>query len=195
MPGDRVAGVLLAAGAATRFGADKLAADWNGRTVLQWSTTAMLDAGLDPVLVVVQPGDARPLPERVRTVANHRWSAGISTSVQTGLAALAGDAGVCAALIAPADQPQCGAPVYRRLLDAFRECGRGVVVATFAGAVRNPVLLARGQWRLAEEIHGDIGLSAVVQRHRPLEVECADIGSVADIDTPDDLARLRRSEV
>jgi nicotine blue oxidoreductase len=98
-------------------------------------------------------------------------------------------------LIAPADQPQCGAPVYRRLLDAFGECGRGVVVATFAGAVRNPVLLARGQWRLAEEIHGDIGLSAVVQRHTPLEVECADIGSVADIDTPDDLARLRRSEV
>ena len=93
MPADRIAGVLLAAGAATRFGADKLAADWNGRTVLQWSTTAMLDAGLDPVLVVVQPGDARPLPNRVRTVANHRWSAGISTSVQTGLAALAGPTG------------------------------------------------------------------------------------------------------
>lgn len=66
-----------------------------------------------------------------------------------------------------------------------------MVVAMFDGAVRNPVLLARSQWPLAGRIEGDTGLSAVVRALSPLTVECADIGSVHDIDTPDDLTRGR----
>lgn len=192
---DRVAGILLAAGGATRFGSDKLAADLGGRTLLQWSATAMLDAGLDPVLAVIQPGVAHTVPERVTPVVNDRWRGGIATSVQTGLAALDSEPAVCAAVIAPADQPWCRAQVYRRLLDAFRCSGRGVVVATFDGAMRNPVLLARSKWPLAELITGDNGLSAVVRGLKPLTVECADVGSVIDIDTPADLARARRSDL
>ena len=191
MPDDRVAGILLAAGGATRFGSDKLAADWGGRTLLQCSATAMLDAGLDPVLAVVQPGVALSVPQRVTTVVNERWRGGISTSVQTGLAALDSEPWVGAAVIAPADQPWCRAEVYRRLLGSYRSSDRSVVIATFDGAMRNPVLLARGQWRLAEQIDGDTGLSAVVRGLRPLEVECGDVGSVVDIDTPGDLARAQ----
>jgi CTP:molybdopterin cytidylyltransferase MocA len=194
MPDDHVAGILLAAGGATRFGSDKLAADWGGRTLLQFSATAMLDAGLDPVLAVIQPGIAPAVPEGVTTVVNERWRDGIATSVQTGLAALGREMMVGAAVIAPADQPWCRAEVYRRLLDSFRSSDRNVLIATFDGAMRNPVLLARGQWRLAEQIGGDTGLSAVVRGLRPLEVECGDVGSVADVDIPADLARAPGSQ-
>ena len=189
MPADRIAGILLAAGGATRFGADKLAIDWGGRTLLQWSAEAMLDAGLDPVLAVVQPGLA--LPEPVKPVVNEHWRDGIATSVRAGLATLAGDVSVCAAVIAPADQPWCGPGVYRRLIAAYRSSDRSILVATFDGAIRNPVLLSRRGWPLADEITGDTGLSAVVRGLEPLGVECADVGSVADIDTPADLARAR----
>jgi len=191
MPGDRVAGILLAAGGATRFGSDKLAADLGGRTLLQWSATAMLDAGLDPVLAVVRPGIAPPLPPRVTPVLNEQWHDGIATSVRAGLAALRSEKAVGAAVVAPADQPWCGSEVYRRLLDAFRASDRKVVIATFDGAMRNPVLLARGQWMLADQITGDIGLSALVRGLGPLAVECGDVGSVVDVDTPADLARAR----
>lgn len=187
MPGDRVAGILLAAGGSTRFGGDKLATDWAGRSLLQHAAAAMFDAGLRPVLVVVRPGDDRSLPDGAVPVHNHRWHAGLSTSVQTGLAALADAPDIAAAVIAPADQPWCGAPVYRRLIDAFHTSGRSVVVAAFGGAIRNPVLLARAQWSLADRIDGDRGLSAVVRDLDPLAVECADIGSIRDIDTPADL--------
>ena len=189
MPADRVAGILLAAGGATRFGSDKLAADWEGRTLLQWSATAMLDAGLDPVLAVIQPGPAPSVPGRVTPVINEQWRVGIATSVRTGLAALGDELSVCAAVIAPADQPWCGPDVYRRLLACFQSSDRKIVVATFDGAMRNPVLLARSQWALAAKIEGDTGLSAVVRELRPLAVECGDLGSILDIDTPADLAR------
>lgn len=191
MPGDRVAGILLAAGGSTRFGSDKLAADWGGQTLLQRSATAMRDAGLGPVLAVIQPGSARPLPAWVTPVVNPQWRGGMSTSVRTGLSALGSDLTVCAALIAPADQPCCGPDVYRRLLDSYRSAERSIAVATFGGALRNPVLLARSQWSLAERIEGDTGLSAVVRGLTPLEVECGDIGSVIDIDTPADLSGVR----
>ena len=66
-------------------------------------------------------------------------------------------------------------------------CG-GVITVTYDGAMRNPVPLARRQWTPADQLEGDTGLSAVVRRLRPLEVECGDVGSVIDIDTPADLA-------
>lgn len=187
MPAERVAGVLLAAGAATRFGADKLAAELHGETLLARAAAAMLGAGLDPVVVVVAPGTDRPVPSGVTTVLNDQSRDGLATTVRAGLAALGDVAEVDAAVVAPADQPWCGTAVYRRLVQAYRRSGRPVIVATFDGALRNPVLLARAQWRLAERIDGDVGLSAVVRTLAPLTVECADVGSVADVDTPADL--------
>lgn len=195
MRGERVAGILLAAGGAARFGADKLAIDLGGRTLLQRSAAEMLAAGLDPVLAVVRPGAALPVPAQVVTVANYRWHDGIATSIQTGFDALGEQPSVRAAVVAPADQPWCRAEVYRRLLDAFQSSGRDLIVAAFDGAMRNPVLLARAQWSLADEIDGDVGLSAVVRTMSPLAVECSDIGSVDDIDTPADLVRARRTAV
>lgn len=192
---DRVAGVLLAAGMARRFGADKLATDWGGRTLLARSAEAMQRGGLDPVLAVLRPDAGTPVPPGVRPVPNPRWRGGISTSVQTGLAALGDDPDVGAAVLAPADQPWCGAAVYRRLLETLRESGAGIVVATFDGAMRNPVLLDRDHWALAGRIDGDTGLSAVVRGLAPVTVECAGLGSVADIDTPGDLTALRRPGV
>jgi CTP:molybdopterin cytidylyltransferase MocA len=194
MPNNRVAGIVLAAGGATRFGSDKLAADWAGQTLLQWSATAMLDAGLDPVLAVVQPGVVPPLPARVTAVVNEQWRDGIATSVRAGLAPLGGELTVCAAVIAPADQPWCRTDVYQRLLDSYRSSDHSIVIATYDGAMRNPVLLARRQWTLADQIEGDTGLSAVVRRLKPLEVECGDVGSVIDIDTPADLAHASAAQ-
>jgi len=152
-----VSGILLAAGAATRFGADKLAAEFCGQTLLHRSAAAMADAELQPVIAVAQPNASHSVPGGVRAVENDRWKSGISTSVRAGLAALHRETSVCAAIVAPADQPWCGPDVYRRLVDAFRRTGRGLIVATFHGAIRNPVLVARAHWRLADEIDGAIG--------------------------------------
>lgn len=192
MTGNAIAGVLLAAGAGSRFGSDKLGATLNGETLLRHSALAMLDAGLAPVLAVRRPGSAQPLPEPVEPVINHRWRSGMASSVQAGLAALARRTQVRGAVIAPADQPRCGSAVYLRLVETFRNTGHAIVVAAFNGEMRNPVLLARDQWGLAEAIDGDTGLSAVVRSLEPMTVECADIGSVDDVDTVADLAKMRR---
>ena len=54
-------GVVLAGGAARRFGGDKLAALYEGRTLLDRSVAAL--AGIvSEVIVVLAPGDERRLP-------------------------------------------------------------------------------------------------------------------------------------
>ena len=164
-----------------------------GESLLYRSVTAMLRAALDPVIVVVAPGTERPVPHGATTVVNDRSIDGIATSVQVGLATLRDVPDVAAAVIAPADQPWCGAAVHQRLVEAYKQTNRPVVVATFGGAVRNPVLLARGQWCLRTDLRRR---RSVRRRARTVtaEVECDDVGSVADVDTPADLVLARRTE-
>ncbi len=47
------AGIVLAAGKATRYGAAKQALPWNGETLAAHAARIALDAGLDPVIVVL----------------------------------------------------------------------------------------------------------------------------------------------
>ncbi len=135
MPAERIGGVLLAAGAGTRYGADKLAVVLNGETMLWLAAAAMLGAGLDPVVAVVAAGSDRPVPDRVRTVVNERSLEGIATSVRAGLTALRNTPEIAAAVIAPADQPWCGEPVYRRIVDTYRHPRRRRLFRGCAGPV------------------------------------------------------------
>ena len=70
---------------------------------------------------------------------------------------------------------------------------RVAAVATYGGAARNPVLLARPTWpEVAELAQGDAGARAWLRAHPDdvVEVPCDGTGSAADVDTPDDLTAL-----
>ncbi len=61
MTGEGVTGIVLAGGASTRFGADKLSAEIDGRSLLERAIVAVASVAAD-VVVVLAPGDDRPLP-------------------------------------------------------------------------------------------------------------------------------------
>jgi nicotine blue oxidoreductase len=69
-----------------------------------------------------------------------------------------------------------------------------VAVAAYDGKPRNPVLIAREHWpEVVAMASGDAGARPFLRAHPDLVtlVECGDTGSPDDIDTPQELARVR----
>ncbi len=190
-----VSAILLAAGAGSRFGGGKLLAKLGDKPLVEHALDALSEAPVDEIVVVVG-ADAERLrevcePYGVRVVENRSWAQGQSTSVRAGLRALGPE--VRAAVVLLADQPLVGAGAVKRLVGAFEE-GAKVAVATYGGRPRNPVLFSREVWPLLmAELSGDEGARPFLRRHPELitEVPCDGAGDPADVDTREDLLRLK----
>jgi nicotine blue oxidoreductase len=157
---------------------------------LDWRTGmgSSLAAGLHAIDVPHGPGD--PTPARSQDPEASEWPRGSSPGDWEWQAS-ASD--ITAAVIALADQPLVGAESVYRLIDAFA-AGATVAVAAYDGQPRNPVLIHREHWPavLAMAV-GDTGARPFLRAHPELVtlVECADVGTHLDIDTPADLTRVK----
>ncbi|HYT32068.1 MAG TPA: NTP transferase domain-containing protein, partial [Thermoanaerobaculia bacterium] len=95
MPADAelsVAGIVLAAGASTRFGRNKLLLHINGESLARRAAKAALQGGLDPVVVVLGHEADRIGQELsglpVRTIVNPDYERGMNTSLRAGVEAV-----------------------------------------------------------------------------------------------------------
>lgn len=192
----RVGGLVLAAGASSRFGPPKALAQLEGRPLLQYVLDAAADAGLDPVVVVL--GDSGPQIERgirwrrERRVRNPDPARGLSSSLRDGLADLAAMAPLVDAVILLGDQPRTSPEVIRRIVEASRKTDRPIVAPNYAGGGGpHPLFLRRDAFWLAREAANDRGLGPALAAHPEL-VEWLDVeGTNPDIDTPADLEALQ----
>ena len=193
----RIAAILLAAGRSTRLGAaNKLLADAGGKPMLRWAAEAALASKARPIIVVVgheAPGVSAALAGLDATaVVNPDFAQGLSTSLKAGIAAV--PAGCDGALVLLGDMPQIEAGDLDRLIAAFAP--GAIVVPVHGGRQGNPVLWARGHFPELMRLQGDAGAKRLIAAHRGSvrEVELATARIFADIDTPEDLQRLREKE-
>ena len=172
------AGVLLAAGAGTRYGMPKVLAD--GGRWLRACVTALVDGGCDDVVVVLGAAVV-DVPAPARAVVAQDWEQGLSASVRAGVNALAASYVVLHAV----DTPDVGADTVRRVLDAARSSVSGLARARYGDRPGHPVVIARRYWPdLLAELHGDEGARTfLVDRTDVVAVDCADLASGQDIDT------------
>lgn len=167
----RVAGIILAAGRASRLAGDlpKQLLPWGtGNTLVGHVVDQALAAqGLADVVVVIGYETAavaaavqgRP----VTCAANLRWEEGQSSSVRAGLASLSQN--TTAAVFLLADQPQVSPAVVDALVQAHRETQAPAVVPVYHGGQRgNPVLFDRGVFGELMALSGDVGGRALLRR-------------------------------
>lgn len=184
----RCAGLLLAAGAGRRFGRPKALVELHGEPLLLRALRVLADGGCDPLQVVLgaRAGEARALlPDPSIAVEAPDWATGMGASLRTGLRALPSDAD--AVLVHLVDLPGIGAEVIARL----RALATPDVVARacYDGVPGHPVLFGRRWWtEIADSARGDRGARDwLADRPDLLLVDCSDLGSGADVDTPSDL--------
>lgn len=141
---ERVAAVLLAAGASTRFGSPKMLAPVGGEPLLRRVARAFVEAGFAEVAVVLAPGAAAVAATLeglgVVSVVNPRPEEGMLSSARAGIEALGGRHARVA--VTPADLPGLTAPVLRRLLGALPAAPAGALIVPSADGRRgHPIVL------------------------------------------------------
>jgi len=191
----RVAGVVLAAGAATRIGGRKQLLSLGGRPILDYVLDAARQAPLDPLLVVLGSA-ASEIKAQVdltgtQIVCNPRYREGQSTSVIAAVEALPDD--VEAAVFLLGDQPEVAVPVLERIVETYRGTRSPIVQPRYAEGRGNPVLIARELFPKLRRLRGDVGARPLLVQHRDL-IAFADVSEFSrpvDIDTPDDYERAR----
>ncbi len=189
---EAVAGVVLAGGAAQRFGQPKQLLVWQGQPLVRRIAQTALDAGLSPVIVVTGAVDA-PIWEAlegmpVQIIHNPAWQEGQSTSLKTGLSVLPENLGACVFLLA--DQPRVTANLVRALVELHAATLSPLVAPQVAGQRANPVLFDRVTFNDLLRLIGDQGGRALFSRFPAAWVPWHDVGLTLDIDTPDDFQRL-----
>jgi len=169
----RVAAVVLAAGAATRFGAPKQ------RLLLPRVVERVAASPVDEIVVVEGAHEVRveSAQRALRVVRCPEWERGPGASLRCGLAALADD--VEAAVVIMADGPDLAPEAIARVVASWRAEGGDVVAASYGGVRGHPLLAARSVW----EAVPDDGLRVATPRLVP----CDDLGAPGDVDTPEDL--------
>jgi len=164
-----VAGVVLAAGASTRMGSNKLLLPLDGESVVRRATRIAIEARLDPVIVVLGH-DAERVREQLAeldcvSVVNPDHARGAGTSLRAG-ATRADQTGAQALVLMLSDMPFVTTAMVATLAARWRETGAPLVVSHYGGVQAPPALFDR---RLFAELMGsdDLrGAKPVIQRHQ-----------------------------
>jgi CTP:molybdopterin cytidylyltransferase MocA len=183
------AGLILAAGAGTRFGEQtKQLALLRGKPLLQHAVDAM-NGALERVVVVLGH-DAEAIRAAVdfgdaETIVCADWAQGQGFSLRAGVAALA-DAGVVA--ITLGDQPFITPAV---ITEAVAQLGEADAVrAVYDGTPGHPVVLGPRVLATVPELEGDAGARELLARFRVRKWEAGHLASATDVDTQEELANL-----
>lgn len=180
--------MLLAAGVASRFGADKLLHPLPDGTPLALRSARSLVAALPRSLAVVRDADG-VLAGHLRAaglgiVTCARAAEGMGASLACGVAAARADGWI----IALADMPFLRPETIARVAAALAQ-GAPIAAPVFHGRRGHPVGFGR---RFCDELltlSGDTGARSVLAAHPGdiMLLDCDDAGVLRDIDVPEDL--------
>jgi molybdenum cofactor cytidylyltransferase len=189
-----VAGIVLAAGASTRMGRNKLLLALEGESLLGRVMQQATAAGLDPIIVVLGHEADRALGElsgyRCQPVVNPDYVQGINTSLRTGIAALPAEA--TAVVVMLADMPFVTASMVVTLVQRYRESGALLAISDYAGVMAPPMLYGRSLFPELLALEGDGCGKQVARRHRSEAVVVSwPAAALTDLDVPADYEQMR----
>jgi molybdenum cofactor cytidylyltransferase len=191
-----IAGVVLAAGGASRFGSPKQLAELEGVPLLQHAIDAVLAVpAVDPVVVVLG-AEAERVREAVslraaRVVVCADWADGMAASLRCGVAAVGDPDWVVVTL---GDQPRVTAQVIAAVAAAAADAASDVdaVRAMYDGVPGHPVALSRAMLPRVAQLRGDVGARELLGHATVRTFEAGGLSDPVDVDTPEELEALRR---
>ena len=183
--------LIMAAGNASRFRANKLAAEFDGKPLIRHALEAVPKALFSRVVVVTQYPQIMELARSFgfEAIENPHPDYGISYTIRLGTQALAD----CPAILyMVADQPLLDKTGVQRVVAAWQAQPDQIAGAAHNGKRGNPNIFPRDFFQELLALTEDHGGSTVIRAHpeRFLPVEIAQ-EQLTDVDTPQALKALQ----
>jgi len=193
----RVTGIVLAAGLSQRMGQPKQLLKLGSQTLLSQVMLNAIRSKLDQVIVVVSPQIEQQATQilespdkKLLIVVNTDPGRGISSSIKLGLEEVS--EGARGVMVLLGDQPLVSTEVIDKLIDTFDLHPKKIIVPTYNGKDGNPVIFPAESIGDLRTISGDKGAKNIIHNHLDMviKVEVGDLGSMEDIDTPEDYKNI-----
>jgi molybdenum cofactor cytidylyltransferase len=188
-PRSFVVGILLAAGRARRFGADKLLCPLPDGTPIGLASAQSMRAAVDRMVIVVNVEHsalAQLLAREGTTIVVCKDAdEGMGASLACGVRA-AGE--VDGWVVGLADMPFIRPETIQRVVAALRD-GAPIVLPSYGGQRGHPVGFAQEFYLALQALGGDVGARPLLMQHekRLMTIPVDDPGVLRDVDTPGDL--------
>jgi len=188
-----IAGLVLAAGGARRFGSPKQLAELDGVPLLQHAIDAMLAVPALDRVVVVLGAVAEEIAAAVRfasaePVVCREWEEGMAASLRCGVADLEG---ADWAVVTLGDMPGVTPEAIEAVMAAIGHDVDAVRATYGTGRAGHPVALSRTLLDRVGDLRGDVGARDLLRGARVREVEALHLARPDDVDTPEELEAIR----
>lgn len=191
------AAIILGAGRSERFGAEnKLLHKIDDIPIIRLTVAAVLDANIAEVIVVTghdaDQVEASLAGLAVTCVRNATPWAGMGTSLAVGANAI--QSGYSGVFVMLGDMPKLKSTTLTQMLQDFDpKTGRDIAVPIANGRRGHPVLFGPRHFPQLCALSGDDGARQILKNHpeRVLAVNVDDPGTLFDVDTPEDAAKLK----
>lgn len=185
--------VILAAGAATRFGSCKMLADYQGQPLLSYALGAI--QAVKPEKIILVTGASHALVNDYCTMLNMShlevaycadWQLGMGHSLAYGISQLQNDKPV---LILLGDQPQVSVDDLQRLYRFWKACPAQIICASFDNTLGVPAIFPAEFKKDLCNCVGDRGAKQLLFQHAQQVLAVPMPSAVFDVDTPADMLR------
>lgn len=187
---DRIWAIILAAGASTRMGKQKLLLPYNGKTVIE---TVIETAGqvVGQNVMVILGSHYKSIKNQIESLSvkicvNKNYMDGMLSSVICGFQDLPETAET--ALIFLGDQPQIPSAAGIKVIRAWENSAKGIVIPVFKGRRGHPALIETKYKSAIQKLDPNKGLRQLMLDYKKdvKEIECDIPEILRDIDTPED---------
>jgi len=200
MQQNKTAGIILAAGASTRFGEPKQLLQLKDKCLLEWVLDAALNSELNRIVLVLGYAHQKILQalgeksqhSKLSIEINPQFKKGQSHSLRAGLSKVKND--FAAVMFLLGDQPMLNSATINILLEKFWSAEKDVCVPFYRGKRKTPVIFGRRFYTRLMGIKGDRGARQLIDKNpdKVLTVELDNPLCFFDIDTQQDFENLKR---
>ena len=197
MPGaegnNQITAILLAAGGSSRLGHPKQLVLFKNELLINFILEQINLGGLSEIRIVLGSHFSEIKEhikdKRLEVIQNPNWEKGISSSIKCGLNNL--KPGTEAVIFFIVDQPFLKPELISEILQKFNTSKANIIAACVSGQIVHPVLYRKEVFAKLLELKGDIGGKAIFENELVETINWEDERLLLDIDSVEDLEKIR----